>query len=291
MQEASGQPLSSLPRHTLATVLRRFIGPVAYERELCDVLCGAFATPSGGPLNAAQLLEEFSTALAPPHLSSPAVVSKVELRKIIVTWVGDRARPTGSPTGKAGSTSPVPPPALSSMAREDSRLLLSAEEGCAPPRVSPPRTYSSPGAIPPPVISPSAHSPSVHTSVARAETAAAQPLYNPSPNALGNPAHAPPPSANGLPPGPPPSPGLPANLAAAMSASAMLSQQAAREASSALTSIIAQATAAAQEHERARTLPSSPALTPSPSSPPRRRRRQTEAGRGGSSERGRSARS
>ena len=48
VQEASGQPLSSLPRHTLATVLRRFIGPVAYERELCDVLCGAFATPSGG---------------------------------------------------------------------------------------------------------------------------------------------------------------------------------------------------------------------------------------------------
>ena len=38
------------------------------NRECADILSAAYGSPGYGPVNAALLLEDFSTALAPPHV-------------------------------------------------------------------------------------------------------------------------------------------------------------------------------------------------------------------------------
>ena len=82
-----GKALHSLARHSVLGTLRRFLGPFAYEREMAEVLCIAYGAPSHGPVNGALLLDDLSHALTPSTLPRPAIVSKIDLRSILVSYV------------------------------------------------------------------------------------------------------------------------------------------------------------------------------------------------------------
>ena len=82
-----GKPLHGLARHSVLGTLRRFLGPFSYERELSEVLGDAYGAPGLGAINGALFLEDFSQAVAPATLPRPAILSKIDLRATVVSYV------------------------------------------------------------------------------------------------------------------------------------------------------------------------------------------------------------
>ena len=206
----AGRPLHLLPHTSVLSAMRHFVGPMSYEHELSTILSTAYGSLHGGPVNAADMLDGFSRALAPPQMPRPATVSKIDLKAAIVAWVADRSR-----LSARGPSSPPSPPKLSSV-----------PVGLATPRSSPPG----------------------HAAATAAAAAAA--AYEQHTAYL---------STSTSP--------MSSSLARAAAAAAAASVQAStssvdplRVAGSALSTLIAQATAAAHDHERALAATSEAAL-------------------------------
>lgn len=107
----AGRPLHLLPPHSIVLALRRFLGPMSYERELSEILCAAYGSAHGGPVNAVLLLDQFAHALAPSHMSRPALMTKMDLKAAIAAWVAERGPPQSSPASppRLASGSPLGP--------------------------------------------------------------------------------------------------------------------------------------------------------------------------------------
>ena len=105
----AGRPLHMLPPHSIVLALRRFLGPMSYERELSEILCAAYGSAHGGPVNAVLLLDQFAHALAPSHMARPALMNKMDLKTTIATWVAERGPPQSSPASPPRLTSGSPP--------------------------------------------------------------------------------------------------------------------------------------------------------------------------------------
>lgn len=104
----AGRPLHMLPPHSIVLALRRFLGPMSYERELSEILCAAYGSAHGGPVNAVLLLDQFAHALAPSHMARPALMNKMDLKTTIATWVAERGPPQSSPASPPRLTSGSP---------------------------------------------------------------------------------------------------------------------------------------------------------------------------------------
>ena len=81
---------------------------MSYERELSEILCAAYGSAHGGPVNAVLLLDQFAHALAPSHMARPALMNKMDLKTTIATWVAERGPPQSSPASPPRLTSGSP---------------------------------------------------------------------------------------------------------------------------------------------------------------------------------------
>ena len=104
----AGRPLHMLPPHSIVLALRRFLGPMSYERELSEILCAAYGSAHGGPVNAVLLLDQFAHALAPSHMARPALLNTMDLTTTSATWVAERGPPQSSPASPPRLTSGSP---------------------------------------------------------------------------------------------------------------------------------------------------------------------------------------
>ena len=43
----AGQPMHLLPHHAMLRSLRRFLGPMSYEREVSEIMCATFGSTTG----------------------------------------------------------------------------------------------------------------------------------------------------------------------------------------------------------------------------------------------------
>ena len=63
----AGKPLHALPRHAMVGVLRRFLGPTSYEREISDVLNAAYGAPPSRVAHAADRVPHAANLARPPR--------------------------------------------------------------------------------------------------------------------------------------------------------------------------------------------------------------------------------
>ena len=259
----AAKPLHALPAHCMVGVMRRFLGPISYEREIADVFAGSYGTPGGGPVNAALLLEDFNLAVAPPHVARPVVLTKIDLRATIVGWIERmRVRTGGSPTrtDAYNPVTPMPLPQLAAASGSPPGSRSSAAAAAAAAASAAAAAYERHSMLAATTAAYERHSMLAQAAAAPASASSPYGLISPVPPRL--PVGSPPRSGSTPAPAHSPQPMSGGLQYAAEAAAATLNSAAAaaaggsaldplRVAGSALTNLIAQATAAAHDHERA----------------------------------------
>ena len=154
-REVTGADFSRMAQQSLLPAIRSFVGTnCAYERELCDILARTYCAADGISVNAAALLEDFAAVLSvrtsPPQAADGrAMLSKVELRHAITSWISEGATAAG-----VKASSPIKSVQFSP-ARSSSPPTRVAVAASAPRS----RSKSPPARSPPPARDPSPRRP------------------------------------------------------------------------------------------------------------------------------------